>query len=79
MARIFVEIKNTLDTFYGDLFADKEMSFDEASQLVASLIMGSEVITKITLKVGTPEDLTLTIFNEEVLKTSVVSFSVLDN
>lgn len=79
MARIFVEIKNSIDTFYGDLFTDKEMSFDEATKFVASLIMTTEVISKITLKVGTPEELTLTIFNEEVLKTSVVSFSVLDN
>jgi hypothetical protein len=78
MARIFVEIKNSIDTFYGDLFAD-EMSLDEANELVAYLCKGKEVISKITLKVGTPEELTLTIFNEEVLKTSVVSFSVLDN
>lgn len=78
MARIFVEIKNSIDTFYGDLLAD-EMSVDEASELVASLIKGNQAVTKMTLKVGTPEDLTLTIFNEEVLKTSVVSFSVLDN
>lgn len=78
MARIFVEIKNSIDTFYGDLLAD-EMSVDEANDLVTSLIKGNQAITKMTLKVGTPEDLTLTIFNEEVLKTSVVSFSVLDN
>lgn len=78
MARIFVEVNNALGTFSGDLITNEECDEEQANVVINELMKSINELAWIALKVGTPEDLVVTVFNQEVLKTSILSFSVFD-